>query len=77
MFVQISNVLTFLSFFSKLRKLLRPKAGVERVELTPSLRSGWVRRGSGLPRWSEWESLLLLSCLRKRLLSDILIIIDL
>jgi len=30
-----------------------------------------------LPRWSEWESLLLLSCLRKRLLSDILIIIDL
>jgi len=43
--VQKSNVLTFLSFFSKLRVLLRPKAGVERVELAPSLLSGCVKPG--------------------------------
>jgi hypothetical protein len=68
--VKLSYLLTFLSFFSKLRMLLRPRVAAGRVELPPYLFSPLLSAG-------EDGSLLLLNCLEKRLLSDILIIIDL
>jgi hypothetical protein len=68
--VRLSYLLTFFSFFSKFLMLLRPRVAAGRVELPPYLLSPLLSAG-------EDGSLLLLNCLEKRLLSDILIIIDL